>query len=134
MAMYLLEAGGAEQFRARVNSDGEFARIARDMALNLVIDVSGDSRLVEIHAGSVRAVRRFAPLSEPVDITIRGTNDFWSSLLSPIPPPRFQNLYAAVRAGTCEVIGNGELYAACFAAISRMTVIMRELQNSHTPR
>jgi hypothetical protein len=130
MAICLLEVAAADEFRIRVNRDGEFAQTARDMVLNLAIGVDGQARLIEIQGGSVCAVRRFVPLTEPVDVTIRGTEAFWSKLLSPVPPPRFQNLYAAVRAGNCEVVGNGELYAAYFAAICRMTVIMRELQNS----
>lgn len=86
--------------------------------------------MIRLHDGEMRTIDRFVPLTEPIDITIRGDSEFWQKLLSPVPPPRFQNLYAAVRAGTCEVTGNGELYAAYFAAITRMIDVMRELENS----
>jgi hypothetical protein len=134
MAIRLLDVGGAEQFRDRVNSDQAFRLAARDMVLNLAVEAGGEARLIAIRDGALRSIARFVPLTEPVDITIRGSTEFWDKLLSPVPPPRFQNLYAGVRAGTCEVIGNGELYSAYFAALTRMIDVMRELENSPAPR
>ena len=66
----------------------------------------------------------------PVDVTIRGDTTFWRNLLSPVPPPRFQNLYAGVRAGTCQVSGNAELYWAYFAALTRVLDVMRDVENN----
>jgi hypothetical protein len=129
MTIGLLDAGAAEQWRGRVNDDTEFRLIARDMTLNLAIEVGGESRLVKIRDGTLSAIRAFIPLTEPVDIIIKGGGEFWRKLLSPVPPPGFQNLYAAVRAGNCEVVGNAELYAAYFAAITRMIDVMRELES-----
>jgi len=134
MAIRLLDTDGAEQLRVRMNSDPEFGLVSRDMTLNLAIEVDGEARLIKIRDGALKTIGRFVPLTEPVDITIRGPSEFWRKLLSPVPPPRFQNLYAAVRAGTCEVIGNSELYTAYFAAITRMIDVTRELENSQTPR
>jgi hypothetical protein len=133
MAICLLDAGGAERWRGRVNGDPQFRLIARDMTLNLAIEVGDEIRLVKIRDGALTAISRFVPLTEPVDITIKGAGEFWRNLLSPVPPPRFQNLYAAVRAGNCEVTGNGELYAAYFAAITRMVDVLRELENNLVP-
>ena len=134
MAIRLLDGDGAEQFRGRVNSDQAFRLAARDMVLNLAVEAGSEARLIAIRDGVLRSIVRFVPLTEPVDITIRGSIEFWDKLLSPVPPPRFQNLYAGVRAGTCEVIGNGELYSAYFAALTRMIDVMRELENSPAPR
>jgi hypothetical protein len=133
MTICLLDASGAERWRGQVNSDPGFRLVARDMTLNLAIEVGGEVRLVKIRDGALTAIGRFVPLTEPVDITIKGAGEFWRKLLSPVPPPRFQNLYAAIRAGNCEVIGNGELYAAYFAAITRMIDVLRELENSRMP-
>ena len=130
MAICLLNASGAERWRDRINSDPEFKLVARDMTLNLAIAAEDEVRLVKIRDGALTAIRRFVPLTEPVEITIKGAGEFWRKLLSPLPPPRFQNLYAAVRAGNCEVTGNSELYAAYFAAITRMIDLLRELENS----
>ncbi len=134
MAISLLEADGAERLRARINSDPEFRLISRDMALNLAIQVHDEARLMKFHAGTLTSITRFVPLTEPIDITIRGPAEFWAKLLMPVPPPRFQNLYAAIRAGTCEVIGDSELYNAYFAALTRMIDVMRTLENGQAPR
>lgn len=130
MLAHLLDAKAAERLCDRINRDQAFNLVARDMTLNLAIEADGETRLIKFRDGALRTIVRFVPLTEPVDITIRGNGEFWRMLLSPVPPPRFQNLYAAVRAGTCEVSGNGELYAAYFAAITRMIDVMRELENS----
>lgn len=129
MTLQLLDAAGAGKLRERLNIDGAFRLVARDMTLNLAVEDDGEARLLKFRNGGLRAIDRFVPLTEPVDVTIKGDGAFWQKLLSPAPPPRFQNLYAGVRAGTCEVSGNGELYNAYFAAISRLTEVMRELQS-----
>jgi hypothetical protein len=69
------------------------------MVLNLAIAAGDEVRLVKIRDGALTTIGRFVPLTEPVDITIKGAGEFWPKLLSPLPPPRFQNLYAALRAG-----------------------------------
>lgn len=134
MAICLLEANRAEQLRARINDDPEFRLLSRDMALNLAIQIDDAARLMKFHAGALTSVTRFVPLTEPIDITIRGSGEFWARLLSPVPPPRFQNLYAAVRAETCDVTGDSELYNAYFAALTRMIDVMRTLENGQAPR
>ncbi len=134
MTIRLFDAGGAEAFRARLNEDAEFRLKARDMALSLAIDTGAGSRLLSIRDGVLRSVHGFVPLTEPVDIVLKGSEDFWAKLLSPVPPPRFQNLYAGVRAGTCEAIGNGELYAAYFPALTRLIDVLREIENSQASR
>lgn len=127
--MRLFDNDAADRLRQRINTDGAFGLVARDMALTIAIESDGAVRLIRFRDGALRSVGEFVPLAEPVDITIRGSGEFWRKLLSPVPPPRFQNLYAAVRAGTCEVVGNGELYAAYFAALTRLIEVMRELEN-----
>ena len=134
MTIRLLDDDGAEQVRSRINNDPAFGLVARDMTLNLAIQVDDQARLIEIRDGAVQSIGRFVPLTAPIDVTVRGPGAFWRALLSPVPPPRFQNLYAGVRAGTCEVIGNGELYNAYFAAIARMIDVMRDLENSQASR
>jgi len=130
MMVGLFDAEGARRLRDRINSDGAFGLVARDMTLNLAIEAGDARRMVAFRDGTVTKIGDFVPQTEPVDITITGDDAFWRSLLSPVPPPRFQNLYAAVRAGTCVFTGNGELYAAYFAALTRMIDVMREVENS----
>ncbi len=126
--MRLLDEEAADRLRERINADGAFALVARDMCLNVALESDGAARLIRFSDGILRSIHPFVPLTEPVDLTIRGDGEFWRKMLSPVPPPRYQNLYAAVRAGTCEIVGNGELYAAYFAALTRLIDVMRELE------
>ena len=119
----------AEMLRRRINDDGTFRLMARDIALNLALVADGEARLLKFRNGGLRGIDPFVPLTEPVDITIEGSGAFWDRLLSAVPPPRYQNLYAGARAGNCFVTGNAELYNAYFAAISRITEIMRDLRH-----
>ncbi len=130
----LLNANTARQLLDRINSDGAFSLVARDMNLNLSITVEDEARLIKFRDGAMHSVDHFVPLTEPVDIAINGSKAFWQKILAPVPPPRFQNLYAAVRAGTCEVSGNAELYSAYFAALTRMIDVMREIEISDMPK
>jgi hypothetical protein len=130
MTIQLLDASHAARLRERLNADGAFHQVSREMALSLALEIGDETRLLTFRDGALRAVGPFVPMAEPVDVLISGTEDFWHKLLSPVPPPRFQNLYAAIRAETCVIRGNGELYAAYFAAITRLIEVMRDLQNS----
>lgn len=125
--MLLLDDRQAETFRQRVNADPEFALKACDMALDLAVAVGPERRLLVFRDGALIAVRRYMKLSEPIDITISAGADFWSKLLAPVPPPRYQNLYAGVRFATCEVSGNAELFNAYYAALTRLVEMMREM-------
>lgn len=129
MAIHLLDAQGAEKLRLAMNRDPEFKLVSRDMALNLAIEIGGERRLLKIRDGAWQSISPFVPLSEPIDVTIRGDSAFWQKLLSPVPPPQFHNLYAGVRFAHCTVSGNSELYFAYYAAITRMVEVMREVEN-----
>jgi hypothetical protein len=120
----------AERLRERINQDGAFHQVATDMMLNLAIETDGAARLVTFRDGRLTSINQFVAVTEPVDVTISGDATFWRNLLSPVPPPRFQNLYAGVRAETCRVSGNAELYWAYFAALTRLFDVLRDVVNN----
>ena len=129
MSPGVFDAGTAERLRARINRDGAFRQVSRDMTLDMALETEGAARLVTFRDGALTSIRPFVAVTEPVDLTIRGDSTFWRNLLSPVPPPRFQNLYAGVRAETCQVSGNAELYWAYFAALTRLFDVMRVVEN-----
>lgn len=129
MNICLLDSARAEAWRRRLNEDGEFKLKSRDMDLHLSIEIGSERRLLRFRDGQLASIGTFMALAEPVDVTIRGSAEFWQKLLAKVPPPRFQNLYAGVRFGTCEVAGNGELYFAYYAAITRLIDTLREFEN-----
>ena len=130
MSPGVFNAGTAERLRERINQDGAFRQVSTDMTLNIALETDDAARLVTFRDGTLTAIKPFVTVTEPVDLTIRGDGTFWRNLLSPVPPPRFQNLYAGVRAGTCQVSGNAELYWAYFAALTRLFDVMRDVENN----
>lgn len=130
MSPGVFDAGTAERLRERINQDGAFHQVSQDMTLSLELETDGAARLITFRDGTLTSIRPFVTVTEPVDLTIRGDTTFWRNLLSPVPPPRFQNLYAGVRAETCHVSGNAELYWAYFAALTRLFDVMRDVENN----
>ena len=130
MSSGVFDAGTAERLRERINQDGAFRQVSRDMTLNMVLETDGVARLVTFRDGTLTSIKPLVAVTEPVDLTIGGDTTFWRNLLSPVPPPRFQNLYAGVRAETCQVSGNAELYWAYFAALTRLFDVMRDVENN----
>ena len=130
MSIGVFDAGTAARLREQINQDGAFRQVSRDMTLNMAIETDDAARMVTFRDGTLTSIKPFITVTEPVDLTIRGNTTFWRNLLSPVPPPRFQNLYAAVRAETCQVSGNAELYWAYFAALTRLFDVMRDVENN----
>jgi hypothetical protein len=130
MSPGVFDARTAERLRERINQDGAFRQVSQDITLNMALETDGAARLVTFRDGTLTSIRPFVTVTEPVDLTIRGDTTFWRNLLSPVPPPRFQNLYAGVRAETCHVSGNAELYWAFFAALTRLFDVMRDVENN----
>jgi hypothetical protein len=130
MSPGVFDAEKAERLRERVNRDGAFRQVSQDMTLNIALETDGAARLITFRDGTLTSIKPFVAVTEPVDLTIRGAATFWRNLLSPVPPPRFQNLYAGVRAETCQVSGNAELYWAYFAALTRLFDVMRDVENN----
>lgn len=130
MAVGVFDAGTAERLRERINRDGAFRQVSRDMTLNVAMETEGAARLVSFRDGVLTAIKPFVTTTEPVDITISADATFWRNLLMPVPPPRYQNLYAGVRAETCQVRGNAELYWAYFAALTRLLDVLRDVANN----
>lgn len=130
MAAGVFDTEISEQLQQRINQDGVFRQVSRDMNLNVVLETEDAARLITFRDGILTAIRPFVSVTEPVDLTISGDATFWRNLLMPAPPPRYQNLYAALRAETCQVRGNAELYWAYFAALTRLFDVMRDVETN----
>src|SRR5215813_4988175 len=125
MSIRFLDADGAKQLLEQINNDPELRLVSRDMALNLCLEIGSERRLINFRDGRAGKIGRFVSLTEPVDVTVKAPAEFWQLMLSPVPPPESQNLYAAVRSKRCDISGNSELYFAYYAAIMRMVELMR---------
>jgi hypothetical protein len=106
-----------------------FHQVSSDMTLNLALETDGAARLVTFRDGTLTFIKSFVTVTEPVDVTIRGDATFWRNLLSPVPPAVSEPV-CGVRAETCQVSGNAELYWAYFAALTRLFDVMRDVGNN----
>jgi hypothetical protein len=129
MSPGVFDAGTAERLRERINHDGAFHQVSSDMTLNLALETDGAARLVTFRDGTLTFIKSFVTVTEPVDVTIRGDATFWRNLLSPVPPAVSEPV-CGVRAETCQVSDNAELYWAYFAALTRLFDVMRDVGNN----
>lgn len=130
MTLRILDTNEVERLRVAINNDPEFKIIGRYMTVNIVMEFGNDKRLFKVREGDLKEIVPALSMIDPIDIYIRGREEFWEKFLLPVPPPRFQSMRAATNAGNCEISGNSELYSAYFPAINRMVNMMRELQNN----
>src|SRR4051812_49119610 len=77
MAIGVFDAGMAERLQQRVNQDGAFRQVSRDMHLNVALETDGEARLITFRDGTLTAIRPFVTVTEPVDLTISGDATFW---------------------------------------------------------
>jgi hypothetical protein len=130
MTIHILSGSELEHLRKSINNDPEFKIVGRYVTVNIVMIIGADKWLFNVHKGEIKEIRPVLPMIDTVHFFIKGSEEFWEKLLLPLPPPRFQNLKAGMRAGNCEIYGDMELYSAYFSAINRITAVMRELQNA----
>ncbi len=120
----------AEHMRTCINNDPELKLIGRHVSMNMAMEIGADKLLFHVREGEIKEIRPVLPMIDSIDIYLKAEKEDWEKLLAPVPPPRFQNLKAAMRAKNCEISGNVELYSAYFPAINRIIDVMRELQNA----
>lgn len=130
MGIRILNASEVDHFRVGINNDPEFKIIGRYMSMNMVMEIGADKLFFNVREGELKEIRSVLPMIDSIDVYIKGRTEFWEKLLLRVPPPRFQNLKAGMRAKNCEISGNAELYSAYFPAINRIIDVMRELQNA----
>lgn len=114
--MPLTSEGIAERCRA----DGEFRLASRFWDGSLELDLGAERLAFTLAAGQIRP-----GIESPADIRIAGPAATWERLLSPLPPPLFNDIMPA-RAFGLTVAGNDEMFSQYFPAIRRMVDILRE--------
>lgn len=113
----------ARRIAERCAADGEFRLAARhwDGALSIGL---GDERFQFQLANGQLTAEAGAP-----DLTISAPESVWQHILSPVPPPFFNDIMPA-RAFGLSLAGDLEMFAQYYPAIRRMVDIMREEANA----
>jgi hypothetical protein len=111
--------------------DPEFGLHSRYLTaeIRVVIGDLQSFRLV-VRAGEVVEVDRVVTPFDSYDIQLAGTEEQWSALLSPIPPPFYQDFYPAMAHHGFRIEGDMEMIMAYYAAIRRLGEIFRSVATS----
>ena len=112
--------------KAKVNSDGEFARHARFWTATIRLGIGHRNVKLGIDNGAVDVIERW-PGGMGVDLAIQAPDADWDALLSAQPPPFYQDLYPASLHHGFDVVGSLTDYCAYYPAIRRLIDVMREV-------
>lgn len=138
MGFDVLAPSNAERLRAAVNEDPEFRLAARHASLNLCLGIGLDWNnrqiLVQIFDGRIVRLEHVVDYTRlEQDVTVNGTEEFWTKFLSRVPPHPFQSVFAAMTIGQASLGGCMQRYMACYWPIARLMDLMRVLKNDLPP-
>ena len=119
----------AERVLERCLNDGEFRLAARYWNGAVRMNLPGEVVAIQLKRGSAsRAVG--TPSSS--DLTFTAPDEVWEKLLSPLPPPMFNDIPSSMASGL-QFSGDVELYWQYYPAIRRLVDLVREEWNAHVP-
>jgi hypothetical protein len=125
MAAVPLDLSALESVLSR---DPEFVLHSRYLSAEIRV-VIGDvqSFRIVIRAGALVEIDPVVTPFDSYDIQLAGTEEQWSALLAPTPPPFYQDVYPAMLHHGFRIEGNMEMIMAYYAAIRRLAEIFRSV-------
>lgn len=117
-----------ERWRDEANDDPEFRLAARFWTSALRIDMGDDAFLLTMRRGRIGEIAVLDPPARRRScyrISIAAPDDEWRHLLSPVPPPFYQDLWGATNRHGFEVGGDLEEFCQYYPAIARLLEILR---------
>jgi hypothetical protein len=118
-----------DKLQTSLNDDPEFRLCARSWDARLRYQMGEHSFIVVIRDGQVAAISEPAGFFDESDIEITAGDHVWANILAEIPPPRFQDLFPAQLHHGLRMHGDLETLFAYYAAVRRMTEVMRAVHN-----
>ncbi len=108
------------------NRDPEFLIAARFWNTLLKLEMGENSFILTIRDGKIASVDSTPSPSEPWEIRIGGPLEDWNEIVSPVPRPFYQDIFAATVYHNLSYEGDLELMFAYYPALRRFVEIMRE--------
>lgn len=115
-----------QRFREVANEDPEFSIAARYWSSSLKLGMGDAGHLLTIQDGKITVIEPVPAQSDVGDIRISGPAEDWGKILEPVPPPFYQDIFAATVYHGLAYEGDLELMFAYYPALRRMVEIMRE--------
>ena len=111
-----------------LKKDPEFRLHSRYLTavIRVVVEELQSFQIV-VREGEVVEVDPIVTPFDSYDIQLVGTQEHWSALLSPIPPPFYQDFYPAMVHHGFRIEGDMETIMAYYSAIRRLGDIFREV-------
>jgi hypothetical protein len=111
-----------------LRSDPEFALHSRYLTAEIRV-VIGDvqSFRIVIRAGALVEIDPVVTPYDSYDIQLAGTEEQWSWLLAPTPPPFYQDFYSAMVHHGFRIEGDMEMIMAYYPAVRRLAEIFRSV-------
>ncbi len=129
MAIGFIDPNKVERFREGINSDPEFKLAAQFMSKDILLGVGEAQCLVKISDGVITEMLVNPVSLEPPSFSIKASTEYWEKFLQPMPPPLFNDIFAAIARRTARISGDIESAFAHFWALNRMLNVIRKLQN-----
>lgn len=117
----------ADRLRAALNADPEFRLQARYWNTQFRVVTESQNLLVRLRDGEVVTVDTGATPFDTWDFQLAGTDAHWAALLAPVPPPFYQDYYAAMLYHGFRIEGNMKLIMSYYPAIRRTRQVLAQV-------
>lgn len=111
----------------RLNADPEFRKEMTGWNATLVLYVGDAGHTLAIREGVVVSFTPTVHNLHPRTAELRGTSAQWAALLSPVPPPFYQDFMSAIFSHGFVLAGDMEDVFSRYAGIRRMLEVMRDV-------
>jgi len=116
-----------DRLRDALNADPEFRLQARYWNTQFRIVTDTQNLLVKLSDGEVVTVDAGATPFDTWDFQLAGTAEHWAGLLAPVPPPFYQDYYAAMLYHGFRIEGNMKMIMAYYPAIRRTRQVLTQV-------
>jgi hypothetical protein len=117
----------ADRLREALNADPEFRLQARYWTTQFRIVTDTQNLLVKLFGGEVVTVDPGGTPFDTWDFQLAGTDEHWAGLLAPVPPPFFQDYYAAMLYHGFRIEGNMKMIMSYYPAVRRTREVLAQV-------
>jgi hypothetical protein len=123
-----------DEVRTRANADAQFLNAARLWNFELLLRVGFDNYMMSISDGRIARFDVTTDIFERHNGVLGGTEDDWQQLLTPVPPPFYQDFFGAFFQHGFQMSGDLDSMFAHYWALLRLLAIMRATHNEGAAR
>lgn len=128
-----LDANLLERLREAMPTDPELNVVGKFFECSFLV-ASGEQRfLLRVRDGQLVETVPDPPIVLPWDFAIKAPAETWEEFLRDLPPPEFQDVWAATWLGHMTLEGNMGVFMQHYLALWRTLKLLRELAGQPVP-